>query len=59
MGLGLGLFTYVLISLNINTYTSYDNEILGTSLTLIGGGIGLIAAFIIEYRIRKSDKDRK
>lgn len=58
VGLGLGLFISVLIvSSNKNIESIwYLRTTLNGALTLLGGGLGLVIAFIIEMVMRNSEK---
>ena len=58
LGLGLGLFIYAMIVLYENScHMEIDwrlSTTLCSSLVLLGGGLGLLMAFIIENSMRKS-----
>lgn len=57
IGMGAGLFSCVLISLDHIIHDDWQlKSTLYSSLILIGGGIGLIVAFLIENSMRKSEK---
>lgn len=60
LGLGIGLLVYFFIYINcpaINDRYSFGlAQTLAGSLVLIGGGLGLMIAFIIEIKISKHKK---
>ncbi len=58
IGMGAGLFSYGLFMLDSTIHDDWLlRSTLCSSLTLIGGGIGLIVAFLIENSMRKSEKE--
>ncbi|MCI8997892.1 MAG: hypothetical protein HFJ95_02715 [Muribaculaceae bacterium] len=61
LGLGAGLFCYVLIAINqpsiLNSWSMKST--LSGSLTLLGGGLGLIIAFIVETLLNKSNRNEE
>lgn len=60
VGLGIGLFAYVMISLyfvDALAKSVFMRETLCSGLALIGGGAGLLVAFIIEMSMTRSKRE--
>ena len=60
IGLGIGLLVYFIIVINCSGIDEFYflKSTLSGSLCLIGGGLGLIIAFLIENAMQKSDRNQ-
>ncbi|MDE7126216.1 MAG: hypothetical protein K2O12_07055 [Muribaculaceae bacterium] len=60
IGLGIGLLVYFIIVINCSEIDEFYflKSTLSGSLCLIGGGLGLIIAFLIENAMQKSDRNQ-
>lgn len=64
-GIGLGVLTGFLIASNYFTYDASGtvrisheiSSVIYGSCTLIGGGLGLLTAFLLEYKLSKKSKE--
>ncbi|MDE6858816.1 MAG: hypothetical protein K2J65_00180 [Duncaniella sp.] len=59
IGLGAGLFVFVLILVSQPTIMSdwTLKSTLSSALILLGGGLGLVIAFLIEYKLRRGKEE--